>query len=249
LGRSIAPISYLLIKKISLHTSNTSTIIIIATFEIKSKALFEFFNNKLVSTNKNMIKYIIMYTGNTKKHAFWLFFIAALFPLKINALDSRNIPVEVNLIMDGSRGMKNAWEEAANQVGSYLADQILQEGDRLTIWDAGARARIIYSETLKGGEFREEIKALLKSRVPEGPAADFAGALREAAARNSGGKMTYTMLVSGSSAGLSSALAEGGANLLKYSRVRDFPSWKILIVALDINSRVREAAAAYMSGF
>jgi hypothetical protein len=188
-----------------------------------------------------------MYTGNTKKHVLWLFFIIVLFPLKINALDSRNIPVEVNLIMDGSQGMKNAREEAANQVGGYL-DQILREGDRLTIWDAGAQARIIYSETLKGGEFGEEIKALLKSRVPEGPAADFAGALKEAAARNSGGKMTYTLLVSGSSAGLSSVLTEGGANLLKYSRVRDFPSWKMLIIALDRNSRVREAAAAYISG-
>jgi hypothetical protein len=193
-------------------------------------------------------KIYFMHARNAKKHVFSLLFIIALFPLKIDALDSRNIPVEVNLILDGSQAMKNAGEGAANWIGSYLADQILQEGDRLTVWDAGATARIIYSDTLRGGGFREEIRALLKSRNPGGAAADFAGALKEAAARNSGGKMTCTILVSGSSASLSSALPEGGANLLKYSRVRDFPSWKVLIVALDINARVREAAAAYMSG-
>jgi hypothetical protein len=150
--------------------------------------------------------------------------------------------------MDGSQAMKNAGEEAVNWVGSYLVDQILREGDRLTIWDAGAAARIIYSDTLKGDGFRDEIKNLLKSRNPGGPAADFTGALREAASRNSGGKMTYTMLVSGSSASLSPSLLGNGTNLLRFSQVRDFPSWKVLIIALDINSRVREAAAAYMSG-
>ncbi|MDR1617727.1 MAG: hypothetical protein LBS06_01610 [Treponema sp.] len=168
--------------------------------------------------------------------------------MKINALDSRNIPVEVNLILDSSQAMKNAGEEMTNWLGSYLVDQILQEGDRLTVWDAGAQARIIYSDTLKGGTFGEEIRTLLKSRAPEGPEADFIGALKEAAARNSGGKITCTMLVSASSAALSAVLSEGGANPLKYSRVWDFPSWKVLIIAPDINSRVKEAAAAYMSG-
>ncbi|MDR2158479.1 MAG: hypothetical protein LBP23_00250 [Treponema sp.] len=176
------------------------------------------------------------------------FFIIALLPVKINALDSRNIPIEVNLIMDGSQAMKNAGEEAADWVGSYLVDQILREGDRLTVWDAGATARIVYSDTLRGDGFREEIRDLLKSGNPGGATADFAGALREAAARNSGGKMTYTMLVSGSSASLSPALMGNGTNLLKFSRIRDFPSWKVLIIALDIGSRVREAAGAYMSG-
>jgi hypothetical protein len=55
------------------------------------------------------------------------------------------------------------------------------------------------------------------------------------------------MLVSGSSTSLSPALT-GGVNLLRFSRVRDFPSWKVLIIALDIGPRVREAAGAYMAG-
>ena len=188
-----------------------------------------------------------MYVKHTGKLLLPLSFIIVLLPVKINALDSRSIPVEVNLIMDGSRAMKNAGEEAANWVGSYLVDQILREGDRLTIWNAGAAARIVYSDTLRGDGFREEIKNILKSRQTGGDTADFTGALREAAARNSGGKMTYTMLVSASSASLSPALT-GGMNLLRFSRVRDFPSWKVLIVALDIGPRVREAAGAYLSG-
>jgi hypothetical protein len=190
----------------------------------------------------------MMYVKNVEKHALLLFLIVLLCPLGANALDSRSIPIEVNLIMDGSRAMKNTGKEAADQVGSCLVDQILQEGDRLTVWEAGATARIVYSETLRGEGFREEIKTLLRSLNSGGDTADFTGALREAAARNSEGKMTYTMLVSGSPASLSPSLPDSGTNLLRFSRVRDFPSWKILIVALDINTRVRETAAAYMSG-
>jgi hypothetical protein len=180
--------------------------------------------------------------------SFLPFFIIVLLSAKINALDDRNIPVEVNLIMDGSQAMKNAGEEAVNWVESYLVDQILREGDRLTVWEAGTMARIVYSDTLRGDGFREEIKGLLKSGNYGGATADFSGALREAAARNSGGNMTYTMLVSGSSASLSPVLTGSGVNLLKFSRTRDFPSWKVLIIALDIGSRVREAAGIYMSG-
>jgi hypothetical protein len=165
------------------------------------------------------------------------------------ALDSRNIPVEVNLIMDGSSAMRNAGEEAVQWVSGYLVDGLLRDGDRITIWNAAGTAQIVYSETLSGDQGRENIKNVLRSLGAQGNSADFSGALREAARRNSSRSgMTYTLLISGSPASLSPALLGSGAALLRFSRVEEFPSWRALIVALNIDSQVREAAAAYLSG-
>jgi hypothetical protein len=165
------------------------------------------------------------------------------------ALDSRSAPIEVNLIMDGSSAMRNAGEEAVQWVGGYLVDGLLRDGDRITIWNAAGTAQIVYSETLSGAEGRENIKKVLRSLSLQGNSADFSGALREAARRTSSRSgMTYTLLISGSSASLSPALLGSGAALLRFSRIEEFPSWRALIVALDINSQVRQAAAAYFSG-
>jgi hypothetical protein len=165
------------------------------------------------------------------------------------ALDSRNTPIEVNLIMDGSSAMKNAGEEAVRWVSGYLVDGLLQDGDRITIWNAAGTARIVYSETLSGAEGRENIKNVLRSLSLQGNSADFSGALREAAGRTaSRSGITYTLLISGSSASLSPALLGSGAAFLRFSRIEEFSSWRALIVALNINSQVQEAAGAYLSG-
>ncbi|MDR1099309.1 MAG: VWA domain-containing protein [Treponema sp.] len=174
------------------------------------------------------------------------------------AQDSRNIPIEVYLIMDGSPAIKNAGAEAVNWVCNYLVDGILRDGDRITIWNAAERAQIVYSDTLSGAEGKAEVKKTLQSLKAGGNQADFSGALREAAqraaaqraaARNSSRSgITYTLLISGSSSALSPALLGSGANLLRYSRIEEFPSWRALIVALDINSQVQRAASTYFSG-
>jgi hypothetical protein len=168
------------------------------------------------------------------------------------AQDSRNIPIEVYLIMDGSSAIKNAGDGAVNWVCNYLVDGILRDGDRLTVWNAGERAQIVYSDTLSGAEGKENIKKILRSLSAGGNLADFSGALREAAqrtaARASSRSLSYTLLISGSSSALSPALLGSGANLLRFSRVEEFPSWRALTVALDINSQVQRAAAAYFSG-
>jgi hypothetical protein len=165
------------------------------------------------------------------------------------ALDSRNTPIEVNLIMDGSLAMKNAGEEAVQWVSGHLVDGLLQDGDRITIWNAAGTAQIVYSETLSGAEGKENVKNALRSLKPQGNQADFSGALREAARRSSSRSgISYTLLISGSSASLSPALLGSGAALLRFSRIEEFSSWRALVVALDVESRVRQAAAAYFSG-
>jgi hypothetical protein len=165
------------------------------------------------------------------------------------ALDARNAPIEVNLIVDGSPAMKNAGGEAIEWVCSYLVDGILRDGDRITVWNAGGRAQIVLSEALSGDESRENLKKTLRTLNFQGNQADFAGALGEASQR-AGGRagMVYTVLISGSSAALSPALLGSGASLLRYSRIEEFPAWRALIVALNIHPQVQQAASAWLSG-
>lgn len=165
------------------------------------------------------------------------------------AQDIRTTSIDVNLIVDGSAALKNAGNEAIAWVSDYLVDKILQDGDRITVWNAGGKARVIHSDTLSEAGGKENIRKILRSLAFEDKTADFSGALKEAVSRtNSGAAMTYTILISGSSSALSPLLLGADSNLLRYSRVEEFPSWRALIIALNINSQVQRAAAAYFSG-
>ncbi|MDR1319071.1 MAG: hypothetical protein LBJ90_05555 [Treponema sp.] len=183
-------------------------------------------------------------TGNI---VYGLFLSSVLGLVPLNAADTRSIPIDVNLIVDGSSALKEPLDEVAAWISNNLVDHLFQEGDKVTIWSAGRSARIVYSDTLKDGAWKDNVKNSLKSLSAGDDSADFAGALREAAGRGSGGNMTYTLLVSGSSASLSPTLLGSGANLMKYSRIEEFRGWRILVIALNIDSRVRQAAAAYFS--
>jgi hypothetical protein len=178
------------------------------------------------------------------------FLLVLLLPAGLYGLDSRTIPIEVNLIMDGSLAMKNAGNEALAWVCDYLVDGLLREGDRISIWNAAGEAKIIYSETLSGPDAKESIKKTLRALSFQGNRADFSAALRDAAQRAAASRsgMVYTLLVCGSSSSLSPLLLGSGASLLRYSRIEDFSGWRALVVALDINARVQRAASAYFSG-
>jgi hypothetical protein len=177
------------------------------------------------------------------------FAVFSLLAGGLYGLDSRTIPIEVNLIMDGSLAMKNAGNEAVQWVCDYLVDGLLREGDRITIWNAAGQANIVYSEVLSGAGGKEGIKKILQSLNFQGNQADFSAALRAAAQRTaSRSGITYTLLISASSSALSPVLLGSGASLLRYSRIEEFPAWRALIVALDINAQVQRAAAAYFSG-
>ncbi|MDR2101078.1 MAG: hypothetical protein LBP43_00735 [Treponema sp.] len=156
-------------------------------------------------------------------------------------------PINVNLIIDGSRYMGGTGAQA--WVCGRLVDGILQEGDYLSVWIAGDRAAVLYQGVL-GADNRELIKSLIQRPLPESPSADFAGALR--AAKEAGVPedrppvMTYTLLVS-SPRGLSPAHVGAALPYLRYSRVLEFPGWRALVIALDISRQVREAADSFLS--
>jgi hypothetical protein len=176
---------------------------------------------------------------------------AFLLPQGTQAADSRVIPIDVNIIMDGSAAMQAADDEAVNWVCSYVIDSLLQEGDTLRLWFAGETARTLFSGPVKDAAVKDEVQKLLRSSVPGSNTADFTTALQEAAlkdASRSGSSMTYTLLITASSAGLSPTLLGAGANYMRYSRVMEFSGWRALVIALNVDSRVQNAAKAYMTG-
>lgn len=162
--------------------------------------------------------------------------------------DTRSAPAAFNLIIDGSAALSNVLDEVTEWIFGELVDRRLQEGDRITIWSAGDTAEVLYSGTLRGGEEKAALKKILQSLSAKGERADFSGALRDALARSSNQSITYTLLVSASASALSPTLLGPQANLVRFSRIEEFRGWRALVVALNIDSQVRQAVAAYFSG-
>ena len=157
--------------------------------------------------------------------------------------ETQRAPINVNLIIDGSESFTGVRAQVTSWVNNRL-DQILADGDRVTVWSAGVQASVIYSDTITSSAEREAVKRSIGELTVSGTNADFTGALREAAARQSTG-FSYTLLISASPQALSSVISGPNANLLRYSRIEDFTNWRALVVGLNIDTRVRRAAGAF----
>ena len=179
-----------------------------------------------------------------------LFVLAVLLaPGFLQAADQRTIPLDMYLIIDTSEGFREARSETIAWINDQVIEKLLQEGDRLIIWSAGPSARIIHTETISAK--KDEAKEKLRNIEISGKNADFSGALREAASRaasdNPGrNRISYTLLVSGSAENLAPAL-EGNPRLFRWSRAEKYSRWQVLVADPNIDQRVRQAAAAYMS--
>lgn len=177
---------------------------------------------------------------------FWgLFFFSGF----LAAEDRRTIPLSLYLIFDGSESIKNGKDAAIAWISDYIIDRILQDGDNLTIWVAAASPEVIFSESLNGAAQKETLKELLRSITFEGSSADYAGALRDAAAqgnRQSGKGISYTLLITGTSGG--SLRGNTVTEFLRYSRVQDFSGWRVQIVGLGLGPRIQKAVSEYMTG-
>jgi hypothetical protein len=152
-------------------------------------------------------------------------------------------PIDVNLIIDGSASQAGVKEEISAWVLSRL-DQILMEGDRVTIWSAGDSARVVYTGRINNDADREAVRNSIREISASSGSADFSGALRDAAGRQSSG-FSYTLLVCASPAALSSILSGPQASLLRFSRIEEFSGWRALVVGLNLEQRVRRAAANF----
>jgi len=157
--------------------------------------------------------------------------------------DSQRPPIDINLIIDGSQAFSDSREEIASWICSRL-DQILADGDRVTIWSAGASAKVVYSGSINSNADSEAAKKIVRELSASGNSVDFAGALKEAASRQSS-SYSYTLLISASQEALSYILSSSNANLLRFSRIEEFSSWRALVVGLNLETRVRAAASAF----
>jgi hypothetical protein len=156
--------------------------------------------------------------------------------------------MRINLILDGSREMRVSMTEASAWLCDYVVDRVLREGDYLNIWMAGENAQRFYSGVLRGQEWKEPLKSIFRSVTPAAGLADFTGALREAS-RSAGESglenlPVYTLMVCGTSYSLTGE----GAAYLRYSRIVEFSSWRVITVALNAAPQIQEAARAYLAG-
>lgn len=160
----------------------------------------------------------------------------------------RNDPVDVNLIIDGSRYTQSLSGEIADWICSYVIDGIVQDGDYLRIRIAAENVRTLYSGVFNEKD-GESIKTLLRSPLPGTETADFAGALGDILSPPAKNQplMIYTLLIS-TPRGLSPVRLEAVVSYLRFSRVMDFPGWRALVVTPGIGQRARDAAEAFLSG-
>jgi hypothetical protein len=187
---------------------------------------------------------------NHQKKALLLLVLSGLLS-PLFAADGRSLPVDLFLIIDGSPALEHGRNEALDWLCGRVVDGLLQEGDSLTIWVAGDKAEELYSGSVAGTETKETVKALIRAITVRGKKADYLGALRVASKRKAslspGGRLNYTLLICGMSAGYTSLNEEGEIfDLLRYSRFEDFSGWRAVTAAPGIEAEVKSAAAAFM---
>ena len=158
--------------------------------------------------------------------------------------DARSEPININLIIDGSDSLASVKEDMTTWITSRL-DNILVDGDRVTIWSAGPAARVIYSGSMNNQNDREAAKRSIRELSGSGQSSDFSGALSQAAAQQTSG-FCYTLLICASPAMLSTILSGPQANLLRFSMIENFSGWRAIVVGLNLDTRVRNAASAFM---
>jgi len=166
-----------------------------------------------------------------------LFLVFAVF-LSLTSVYAQRAPIDINLIIDGSSSLTAVKNDVTTWISGRL-DQILTEGDRVTVWSAGTQAKVIYTGKTEGAPGKEAVKKSIRDIVPSGNNPDFSAALRDAASRQSS-SFSYTLLISASPEALTSGL-------LRFSRVEEFTNWRALVVGLNIDGKVKKSAAAFFA--
>ena len=177
-----------------------------------------------------------------------LLFILTIFSAPLNAQNRRVIPLDVYLIIDASESIENSRNEVVSWLNERIVDQILSDGDTITVWAAGDRAEIIYSATIFGNASKNALRSSLRSLDTNSRSADFEGALRQVYSRVSNtaaSRLSYTMLISSSVAGLEPVLSGDTRSMLRWSRSERSGRWQAFVIAPDIGPRVQRAAVEF----
>jgi len=152
--------------------------------------------------------------------------------------------INVNLIIDSSASLTAVKADITTWVNGRL-DQILMTGDKITVWSAGQTSRVIYTGTINSQADREAVKRSISALAGSGFSADFSSALREAAGQRNQG-INFTMLISASPASLAATISGPQGNLLRFSRVEEFSGWRAIVIGLNMETRIKGAATAFL---
>ena len=177
--------------------------------------------------------------------------IFAILSMPLNAQNRRVIPLDVFLIIDASESLESSKNEVISWLNERVVDEILSDGDRITVWAAGDRATIIHSDIIFGNSSKNALRNSLRLLDTSGKSADFEGALKELYPRVSNtapNRLSYTMLISSSAAGLEPVLSGETRSMLRWSRSERSERWQAFVIAPDIGPRVQRAAAEFMEG-
>jgi hypothetical protein len=182
-----------------------------------------------------------------EKMTILVFLFITLIPVSLCfAGDERSKPVSVYVLFDNSVAMQGSEQEAAAWVSEHVADNILQPGDSLTILSVSDTPTEEFSGTINSQEQIAEVKTIVSSLTPKSSSGNFRAAFEKMTLSNAQNALSYIILVTGMSL-QSSFLSETEAvDYLQYSRSKDFPGWKVMIISLGIEQKAKTAAAAYM---
>ena len=182
------------------------------------------------------------------KYLFLFLSIFAIFSVFVNAENRRIIPLDMFLIIDASQSMENPKSEVINWINQRVVDQILMDGDRITIWLAGDQAEVVYSDTISSDLSKNEIRELLRDLETRAASADFSGALRQLQGRvsNVPNRMSYSMLITASAEGLEPLLSSDTRGLLRWSRSERSERWQVFVLAPEIGPMVQQAASEFI---
>jgi hypothetical protein len=176
--------------------------------------------------------------------------LAFCFSSFLSAADTRTIPLDLFLIVDSSSTLNAAKDAAITWMCTHLIDELLREGDHLTVWFAADTARIVFSDSVNGVR-KEAARNVLRTMASSASSADFAGALRDASVRAGAtqnvNRIVYTLLVSGSEASIFSTTDTDIVGLLRFSRVDDFSGWRVMTIGLGLSAQAQRAATNYMN--
>ena len=168
----------------------------------------------------------------------------------LSAEDRRTIPLDMYLIIDGSSAMESSKSDVISWINQQVVDRILVDGDKITVWNAGDRAQVIYSETLSSSSAKSGLKDKLQALDTGGKTANFAAAMNEVLPRvtqTPKERLAYTMLITASAEGLEPTLNGSSQSLFRWFRSEKYERWQVLVVAPDIGKKVQQNAQSYMS--
>jgi hypothetical protein len=178
------------------------------------------------------------------KRIYQLFMVLTVFCcLSPVYADAPRPSIDINLIIDGSAGLTGVKDEVSTWILKRL-DQLLVDGDRVTVWSTGTSAIVVYTGKISSNADRDAVKKSILDISGSGAAADFSGALKDAASRTNS-SFCYTLLISASPSALSSLLSGPQAGLMRYSRIEEFPKWRAIVVGLNLDAKVKKAAAGF----